>query len=156
MEDDYINVFTDGSCINNGKKSAKAGFAVLFPESPEHNYASKLQSPCTNNRAEFSACIKAIEICNIIDDQKPIKIYTDSELLIKTMTKYIKAWKKNQWRKADNKPICNLDLVLELDALTENKQIIWNHVIAHTGKQDWISQMNDRVDKMAKQITFSP
>jgi ribonuclease HI len=112
-----INVFTDGSCIQSGKKKADrpAGFACVFPEYPAFNFAAKLVgTEKTNNRAEFMACITAMKIANKIDtsSEKILYVYTDSELLIKSLTLWLPGWKAKNWKKADNTPVKNVDCLL--------------------------------------------
>ena len=44
----------------------------------------------------------------------------------------------------------NKDILQELLTTKGTRRINWIHVKAHTGKHDWNSIWNDRVDKMAK------
>ena len=96
--------------------------------------------------------IKALEQCDVIDEtrKRPMMIYTDSELLINTVTKWMKTWKARGWIKADRQPVKNLDLVKQLDTLTSRRQVIMRHVRAHTNKDDFQSKWNDKADKMAR------
>jgi len=151
-------VFTDGSSVHNGKKNAKAGYAMVWPYHPHLSMSSKLEGDLqTNNRAEFTACIKAIEAADVEDPsrKKPLHIYTDSMLLINTVTKWTKGWKKNGWKKADGNPVMNKDLVVMLDELTSTtpRKIVWTHVEAHTNNKDWASEWNAKVDEMARSTT---
>lgn len=145
--------FTDGACISNGKKEAKAGWAVVWPDKEEHNHSEKLEGSIqTNNRAEYSAAIHALKKADELDPskEKPLKIYTDSMLLVRTMEDWIDKWKLHGWVKSDGGQIANIDLVKELDDLKMQRKTIWKHVRAHTGKQDWESINNDKVDKLAQ------
>lgn len=148
-------VFTDGSAIGNGKANAKAGYAMVWPNHPHLTASFPLEGAIkTNNRAEFMACIKALEAVDVEDPDcdQPLHIYTDSELLINSVTKWMKSWKKNGWKKSSGDPILNADLVQRLDVLTGGKRkIVWTHVEAHTGRTDWMSKWNDVVDKMARE-----
>lgn len=155
-----INVFTDGSCIQSGKKKADrpAGFACVFPEYPAYNFSAKLVGPeKTNNRAEFMACITAMKIANKIDtsSEKVLYVHTDSELLIKSLTLWLPGWKAKGWKKADGAPVKNVDLLKQLDDLTKTRVIVFRHVKAHTGKKDWASIHNDMADQMAKAAALS-
>lgn len=157
-----INVFTDGSCIQSGSKKNKAnrpaGFACVFPEYPAFNYAAKLQgSEKTNNRAEYTACIAALSIAEKIDSkfERTVCVYTDSELMINSLTKWLPGWKVKGWKKADGSPVKNVDLLKSLDELLKQRTVIFKHVKAHTGKKDWMSVHNDMVDKMAKHAALS-
>lgn len=71
-----IEVFTDGSCIGNGRKNSRGGVAVVFPKHPECNHSEALQGmKATNNRAELLAIIRAIQIVdNRIDPSKRMSI----------------------------------------------------------------------------------
>lgn len=145
--------FTDGSCIGNGSKRARAAYAVLFPNHPQYSCARALEGPMqTNNRAEYMACITALRLSGAIDptETQTLHLYTDSMLLKKTVTEWIAAWKKRGWKRTTGEDIANLDLVKELDKLTQGRRIRWVHVEAHTGRDDWASRMNAEVDKMAQ------
>ena len=60
-------IYTDGSCINNGKPDAKAGIGIFFSDDDERNLSEPLDSSMkqTNNTAELYAIIKAIKIAII-------------------------------------------------------------------------------------------
>jgi ribonuclease HI len=156
-----IVCFSDGSCINNGstsiKKPANAGYACVFPNHPQYTQARKLcatpDCAVTNNRAEYTALICAIEICRDIDSSshsQSLAFYTDSKLLIDTATRWIPVWKQKGWRKADGKKVLNLDLVVKIDELLRERKVTFKHVRAHTGGVDWMSKWNDKADELAK------
>lgn len=148
-----INVFTDGSSINNGKKYARGGYAAVFPDYPEYTKSETLrEGVVTNNRAEYSALILAFEQCELIDPgrKRRIVVYTDSELLINSITKWLQGWKKRQWKKADGKPVLNRDLLEIIDSWMMKRNIVMHHVRAHTGRTDWASTWNNIADEMAR------
>jgi len=151
-------VFTDGSALNNGKKNAKAGCGIVFPNYPELTKSFPLKGSIqTNNRAEFSACIEAIKVSDIINPDKrlPLTICTDSELLINTVTKWMANWRKNNWRKSDGKEVLNLDLIKDLYDLTKKRVVHWRHVRAHTNNSDYYSKWNARADELAREASES-
>lgn len=149
--------FTDGSTINNGAKDAKGGFATVWPFHPESNYSQHLPNS-TNNKAEYSAIIHAIKQADELDPTKTktLIIYTDSMLLINSMTKWISGWKRNEWKKSDGKPVLNQDLIKTIDELSKTRKVSYKHVRAHTNSQTWEAIHNDKADKMAKAATFNP
>lgn len=156
---DALIAFTDGSAIGNGTKRARAGYAVVFPNHSSWNMAHPLEGdPQTNNRAEYTACIMALRVADTIDSSrsKTLHLYTDSMLLKKTVTEWMEGWKKRGWKRATGEDVANLDLVKELDKLTQGRRIRWVHVEAHTGRDDWASRMNDQVDKMAQAAAAAP
>lgn len=155
-----INVFTDGSCIQSSKNKANrpAGYACVFPEYPSFNYSAKLEGKeKTNNRAEYTACIVAMNIANKIDPKKTsiLYVHTDSELLINSLTKWLTGWKSKNWKKADGSPVKNVDLLKILDEHMKHRVVIFKHVKAHTGKNDWASIHNDLADRLAKKAALS-
>lgn len=153
--ENVLHVFTDGACSNNGKKNARASYAVVFPDHNMYNNAQKvpINEPQTNNRGELHACLCALEQANIIDPTGTIKVivYTDSMLLINSMTLWIKTWKRNNWITSTKTPVKNEDLLRKIDNLISSRnQVSFQHVEAHTKNTDWKSNYNRMVDEAAK------
>ena len=153
-EDSQLIAFTDGSAIQN----EKASFAVVWPKYPAKNYGQRLSAdePQTNNRGELHGVIYAIQQANEIDPTKtkPLTIYTDSELVIKTATKWLKGWKLNDWKKSDGKKVANVDLIKQLDELLNGnpnaRKVEFRHVRAHTNSQSWTAKFNRMADTLSK------
>jgi ribonuclease HI len=153
--DNCLICFTDGSCIFNGKKNAKSSFGIIWPYHEEYNYSQIIDGDShTNNIGEYTALIYAFKQADLIDNTnlKTLICYTDSMLLIKSLTEWLLNWKKNNWRKSDNQIILNLELIKTLDKYMQTRKLILRHVKAHTGKNNWESINNDKVDKLAKNI----
>jgi ribonuclease HI len=152
-----IRVYTDGSCINNGKSNAIGGFAVYFPGGEFQNIAEKYTRHPTNQRCELTAIYRAIQQCqqHIIAGGN-IEVYTDSEYSMKCLTNYCRKWCVNGWVKADKKPIENRDIIEPLWGFYSRyyKNIGLTHVRAHTGASDEHSRNNEIVDDMARKATF--
>lgn len=141
---EFRHVFTDGGADNNGKRNAIGGIGVFFEDDDPRNLAEKLDDGVrpTSIRAELTAVIKAIdifyetEICEQ-NPSKPFKLYihTDSQFVINVMTKWIEGWKRKDWKKADGKPVQNIDLISVLDHSIETKkdmlEVKFDHVRAH-------------------------
>lgn len=149
-DNESIIVFTDGSCSNNGSINAKAGIGVFFSENDKRNISKRIEGKQTNNTAELSAVIEVFTILkNEIKKGCNIKIYTDSEYVIKCCGSYGEKCEKKGW-KNKNKLIPNSELVkeiYELFKLNNNVEIL--HVKAHTGKQDYLSKGNEYADLLA-------
>jgi ribonuclease HI len=156
-EFDGVRIYTDGSCILNGKPNARGGWAVYFPGGQFKNMAEKYTNHPTNQRCELTAIQRAIEATKefIIGGGK-IEIYTDSEYSLKCLQEYCKKWSINGWIKADKKPIENRDIIEPLYNFYSMywRQISIKHVRAHTGRQDIHSKANDVVDQMARSTIF--
>jgi ribonuclease HI len=148
-----IEIYTDGSCIGNGQRDAKAGIGVLFPNGEYSNISERFLDTPTNQRAELFAIYKALTI--VLNDIKlgtKIIIYSDSEYSIKVLKEYCRKWSINNWCKSDKKPAENLDIIKPLYSIYTQ---YWNlinliHVRSHTGKDDIHSINNDKVDYLAK------
>lgn len=152
-------VFTDGSARNNGKKNALASYAVVWPFHEDYNTADILPENelHTNNRGEYYAVINALDIACLIDPlmKKTLIVYTDSQLLINSLTLWLLQWKKNNWKKSDGEVISNLDLVKLLDEKIKLRNVVFRHVRAHTGENTWEARWNDIVDKLAQAKTLN-
>lgn len=59
-------VYTDGSCFGNGMAGCKAGYGVFWGDNHPDNLSEPLdRGPPTNNRAELTAVIRALEQVHI-------------------------------------------------------------------------------------------
>jgi ribonuclease HI len=157
-----IIVFTDGSCFNNGSRNnqARAGYAAVFPDHAQHNCWGPLSSRSaqTNNRAELTACLRAFETADTIDPQgkRILIVYTDSQLMIDSLTKWLRGWKQRGWKKSDNNPVLNRDLLEKIDEMLKRRPHAFRYVAAHTQKSDWASIWNDKADQLARKAARSP
>ena len=147
-----IEVFTDGACTSNGKKFAKGGIGIYFPNG-EHEPISEqyVSDKITNQRAELYAIYKALLTITQKIEYKKIVIYTDSEYSINCVTKWVKLWVKNNWRTASNKPVLNIDIIKPIyEILNNNKRKVkFIHVRSHTGNTDYKSLGNHMADTLA-------
>jgi len=148
---DEIIVFTDGSYV---KQKNLCGYGIHFPNGEIPDVSKPFtKGEKTNQRAELYAIYKAIKIVNEYNNNIKIKIYSDSEYSIKSLTIWIKNWKKNNWISSTGKAVMNQDIIRKIDELIKNHngEIIFHHVKSHTGKKDYESIHNDIVDKLARQ-----
>ena len=115
-----------GKAINNDLKNLS--FNILETK----------DNKVTNQVCELLACILALE--TIITTQtigkNEVIIYTDSMYIINSITSWAKNWKKNNWKRVDNKPIQNLELIKKLYYLSKNLKVGYKHVKAHTSPPD--------------------
>jgi ribonuclease HI len=149
-----IVAFTDGSCIKRGN-SQKVGWATVFPFHQSFDRKGKLRGRLeTINRAEYTAFIEAIKASNEInpDQSVPLIVYSDSELLVKTVNLWMRSWKQAGWIKHDKRPVKNLDLLVDIDHLMHQKRKIHIfHVRAHQKIESFYSKWNNLADKLAKE-----
>src|SRR5579885_1004383 len=125
-----IIVFTDGACTNNGYHNAKAGIGIHFPnkELPDINKVIK-QNP-TNQRAELYGILLALYYIEKIlgIEGKKIILKTDSEYCINCLTKWIGAWKKNNWTKKDGEKVKHKEIISRIDRYIQKYDIELEHV----------------------------
>jgi len=161
-----IIIFTDGAVPNNQLKgNRKGGVGVFFGQDDIRNISLGIKETSkvkvTNQVCELLGCIKAIETLVSTEKigNKSIEIRTDSMYIVNTINEWAKKWEKNNWKKADNKPIQNEELVKQLYYLAINFDVKINHVKAHTTEPsidspnyvDWYG--NFMADKLAVMAT---
>jgi len=156
---EYIVVYTDGSCLyNQNKINKKGGYGVFFKDNDPRNVSIKLTGDkITNQVAELSACIHAIEIIQSTEDlkKKKILIKTDSMYCINSMIIWCNNWKKNNWKKSNGDIIENLELMKKLYEYSVKYNIQYQHIRAHKKEpnkndvnyNDWYGNM--MADKLA-------
>ncbi len=137
-ENDYVEIFTDGSCKGN---PGPGGWAALMRFKGRSKKLTGAEPRTTNNRMEMMAAIMALEALT-----KPckVKLVTDSEYLKKGITEWIKNWKKRNWLTANKTPVKNEDLWRRLDEAVNRHEVTWEWVRGHNGHSE-----NETVDQMA-------
>lgn len=143
-EIDYY-VYTDGSCLNNGKNNPVSGIGIYFGDNSNKN-VSQICNVNTNNAAELFAIITCY--CIIRNDlvSKKICIFTDSEYSIKAATSFGEKCAYSNWELN----IPNIDLVKKLYYIYINSpNLILKHIKAHTTNNDIHSIGNRKADKLA-------
>ena len=132
-------VFTDGSCQGNpgpggwGSVYARDGAVV------EERYGA--DPATTNNRMEFTAMIEGLLM---LPENSSATVYTDSQLVVNTLTKWAAGWEKRGWKRKDG-PVKNVELVqraYELAQARPSVTIAW--IKAHDG-----SRWNEYADSLA-------
>tara|TARA_Y100000994_G_scaffold43876_1_gene34356 strand:- start:1892 stop:2395 length:504 start_codon:yes stop_codon:yes gene_type:complete len=148
ISDNYTkiyNIYTDGSCINKNNKSY-AGYGIYIP-SKDIKLSKILKGKKTNNRAELSAIIDAINI--FPPSHTELNIYTDSTYSILIFTTTGIKYKKKHY-----KNVLNADLVKTAVELTTKYNLKFKHIIAHTTNQDEHSIGNRIADKLATDASY--
>jgi len=146
-----IKVYIDGACSNNGKPNAVAGYGVYFGDNDPRNESKRVVGKQSNNTGELTAFIRCIEILEKeINENRTVRIYTDSEYVMKCVTTYGAKLERNDWKTDANKVPPNLKLLQKAYMLFKGKRnILLHHVEAHTGKDDEHSRGNAEADRLA-------
>jgi len=132
-------VFTDGSCEGN---PGPGGWGFVWVEDDRIvAQGSGADAATTNNRMELSALIAAYRA---LPEDCAVKMYSDSQLCVKTINEWAEGWERRGWRRKTG-PIANLPLVKELYALARRHpgvELCW--IKAHDG-----SRWNEYADALA-------
>jgi ribonuclease HI len=151
-----LKIYTDGSCTNNGRKGAKGGYAVVFPEKLEESWGDVLPKSVvpTNQIAELTAILEGLKKgTTIMGDPAEITVhvFTDSDYSINCLTKWVSGWKKRDWKTADGKPVVHREIIEKiLEQLKLYSGHVFVHVKAHTGGTDENSKWNGEADELAR------
>uniref|UniRef100_A0A6G6ABM0 ribonuclease H n=1 Tax=Borely moumouvirus TaxID=2712067 RepID=A0A6G6ABM0_9VIRU len=151
-----IVVFTDGSCMNNGKKNAIGGIGIHFPDGELRDISRVFNKGCcTNQRTELYAILYAIKYIDSKLSLNNYKVFicTDSQYSINCITKWVPAWIKNNWMTKNNTPVANIEFIEPIYKYYSKYDITFEHVEAHTGGTDFDSVANARADYLATKAT---
>ncbi|MCM2266313.1 MAG: ribonuclease HI [Elusimicrobiales bacterium] len=147
--DKTIFIYCDGACSGNPGPGGWAA-VLFFPEGRVLELGGA-ERPTTNNRMEMAAAIAALGAVRARPE--PVKLYTDSGLLINGIKNWIHGWKRKGWLTAAGQPVVNRDLWESLDALTSERKgrLAWGHVKGHAGHE-----INERCDAIAVAFSKGP
>ncbi|XP_022650278.1 ribonuclease H1-like isoform X2 [Varroa destructor] len=125
-------IYTDGACSGNGTGNARAGIGVYWGDGDTRNISEPLEGRPTNNRAEIHAAVAAVRQAKA-QGFTCVEIRTDSDFLIKSVTKWLPSWQRNSWKSATGKPVINKEDFEVLLRATEGIDVTWRHVRGHVG-----------------------
>ena len=135
-----IKIYTDGSCIGNPGNGGWA--AIIIKDGKKIQIKGGIKNT-TNNQMELLAPIKALKK---ISKGNKVEFFTDSKYVKSGITEWIHNWKKKGWKTANKKKVKNIELWTELDFLTNEFEIKWSWVKAHS-----TDKLNNEVDLIAKE-----
>jgi ribonuclease HI len=136
-------VFSDGAAKGNPGPGGW-GVVIATPRGEVVELGGSVPHT-TNNRMEMTAVIEALAYMR--DVPEPVDIYTDSTYVIKGIREWIHNWRRRGWTTMDGKPVSNVELWQQLDALVSERGrggITWHYVRGHVGTPG-----NERVDAIA-------
>jgi len=133
-----VVIYTDGACKGN---PGPGGWGAWLRWGEHEKELFGGEPATTNNRMELTAVIESLRL---LKRRTPVAIYTDSNYVKDGITSWIHGWKKRGWRTADNKPVKNIELWQQLDALVVSHAVEWHWVRGHNGDPG-----NERADALA-------
>jgi ribonuclease HI len=132
-----ITAAADGSALGN---PGPAGWAWYIDD--EH-WAAGGWKHGTNNMGELKAVLELFRATAGVGDD--LLVLCDSQYVINAVTKWMPGWKRKGWRKADGKPVLNVDLLQELDAALAGRRYRFEWVRGHVGHE-----LNEAADERAR------
>ncbi|OJT01831.1 Transposon TX1 uncharacterized 149 kDa protein [Trametes pubescens] len=95
VEEEEVEVYTDGSCIANGTGEAVAGSGVWFGDTDPRNEGARVPYDTQSNQtAEVYAIILAEQR---VAPFAPLHFVSDSKYVVDGLTKYLPRWEEKGW-----------------------------------------------------------
>ena len=137
--DDRVVLFADGACSGN---PGPGGWGALLRYREHEKELSGGEPATTNNRMELLAVIHGLEA---LKRPARVRIFTDSQYVMKGITEWLPAWKRRGWKTVGRQPVKNADLWQRLETALTPHRVEWEWVRGHSGVAD-----NERVDQLAR------
>lgn len=135
-----IDLYTDGAC--SGNPGAGGYGAILIYRGVEREVSGGEPST-TNNRMEIYAVIAGLRC---LKERCKVNIYSDSAYTVNAFNQHwLENWRKSGWKKADGKPVLNVDLWQQLLELTQQHEVRFIKVKGHAD-----NEYNNRCDALAR------
>lgn len=173
---DTLYIFTDGGARNNGKPNCIASWGYYIAANGMTEQSFDLVAPVdipgqkfksSNNRGELSAILfgleklQEIKTSPILSAVKTIKIISDSQYAINSVTKFYPSWLRDEEKLKEK---MNIDLIKPIYDIIQTLQKTYTILIIHVnshikedqippqGTQDWfLWNGNEIVDKLCQQ-----
>ena len=139
-----FSVYTDGSCLNNGKKNSIGAIGIYFSDTDSDNVGQVIDNEgnkITNQTMELLAMIQAFKIIsdkveNNLINPSIIYVITDSSYVINCITKWYKLWEASGWINSKKKEVENKELIQLLYELKSKYIVIFKHIKSHQSEPD--------------------
>jgi ribonuclease HI len=131
--------WTDGGCRGN---PGPGGWGMVLVNAASRDCLERCggERTTTNNRMEITAAIMVLR--SLKKPDLSVVIHSDSQLLIKGATEWMRGWKARGWRRKEGE-LLNAELWQELDRLMEVHRTTWKWVKGHAGDPG-----NERADQL--------
>ncbi|SDT34916.1 RNase H family protein [Microterricola viridarii] len=127
----------DGSALGN---PGPAGWAWYVDDDC---WAAGGWPHATNNQGELTAVLELFRATAHLDED--LHVLCDSQYVINSVTKWMPGWKKKGWRKADGKPVMNVEILKEIDEALAGRRYRFEWVKGHANHP-----MNEAADARAR------
>jgi ribonuclease HI len=140
MDPMTITAAADGSALGN---PGPAGWAWYIDEERWHAGG---WPHGTNNQGELMAVLDLFR-ATAHRPEEPLRILCDSQYVINCVTKWMPGWKRRGWKKADGKPVLNVDLLSQIDSELAGRTYTFEWVKGHAGHP-----LNEAADEKARSV----
>ncbi|WP_374929929.1 RNase H family protein [Kytococcus sedentarius] len=137
-----ITAAADGSALGN---PGPAGWAWYVDDDC---WAAGGWDHGTNNMGELMAVLDLLQQTAHLDDD--LHVLCDSQYAINVISKWTPGWKRKGWKKADGKPVMNIELVKALDEAMQGRRVTFEWVKGHAGHA-----MNEAADERARNAALA-
>lgn len=100
----------------------------------------------TNNMGELMAVLDLFRATAHVTDEH-LRILCDSQYVINCVTKWMPGWKRKGWKKADGKPVLNVELLKQIDEAIRGRDYSFEWVKGHAGHY-----LNEAADDRARAV----
>lgn len=146
-----VVIYTDGAARGNPDGPGGYGAILQYTDKNGQLHEKELSAgyeKTTNNRMELMGVIAALEELRVPCE---VELHSDSQYIIRAFNDgWLKSWIKKGWKKADGKPVLNIDLWQRLLKAAEPHSITWIWVRGHHGHPE-----NERCDALATRAADS-
>lgn len=154
-----VEIYTDGACSDNGKKSAVGGWAVVMRalrkktsnqrECVAEKVLTGAKRGTTNNEMELTAILEALKAQKAQSIPNHMyHIYTDSKYCIECIENWSHTWRRNGWKTKGGEPVKNKELLQEI---LKHRDAFGGRLTFHWVKGHANHPINNRVDELAVQ-----
>ncbi|RLP75621.1 ribonuclease HI [Mycetocola tolaasinivorans] len=130
----------DGSALGN---PGPAGWAWYVDD---NCWAAGGWPHATNNQGELQAVLELLRATAHLDDD--LLILCDSQYVINSVTKWMPGWKRKGWRKADGKPVLNVEQLQQIDEALQGRRYRFEWVKGHANHP-----LNEAADARARAVS---
>ena len=161
IDEDALNIFTDGSSYPLKKRASGVGIRFVWVNDGGHeetdDYAPLGWSSATSDEVEIKAVtlglIEARRLFGEFVQFKRILVFSDSQYVVDNFSKAVNVWPKKRWCGASGMPVENIELWKGLRRAVNNIPI---RVDLEWVKAHKSNPHNRAADKLAKKSASTP
>lgn len=142
IEASKYEIYCDGACRNNQADNNVGSWAfIVYHGGVKKGSKSKATFNTTNNVQELTAVLEALRWANKLGER--VTLYVDSTYVLNSVTKWMRGWAAKGWKKADGKPVANLEIMQQLFTEYNPNKHIFVKIKGHSG-----DVRNEEVDNL--------